>query len=129
VLCLSIYVVNRGAERYFWDGRYSVWHSGAVGCCGRDRGRGYGAVQIGTISWKGKIQFFLYFFNRLNGICSILLNPKSLFTKRTKKSCCLSSLLSYAPHNSSLFFISQPSSPLNLHIQLYLELSQKEKLW
>jgi hypothetical protein len=47
----------------------------------------------------------------LNGICSILLNPKSLFTKRTKKSCRISSLLPYAPHNSSLFFISQPSHP------------------
>jgi hypothetical protein len=49
---------NRGAERYFWDGRYSVWHSGAVGCCGRVLGvAGAIVVAVAGMERFGSVQF------------------------------------------------------------------------
>jgi hypothetical protein len=97
---------NRGASRDFWDSRYSARRSGAVGHCGRVLGVA-GAITVaerfGSVQFqeREKHGFAFIFFNRLKGICGILLNPNS----KTQKHCpsylllyahiCSSSILSY----------------------------------
>jgi hypothetical protein len=78
--------------------------------------RGCGSDQIGAISGKGKRQFCLYFFNRLEGIFGILLNPKFIFTKTKNR--CLYSLVRTSRSFSllHLFFIAQPPSLLHLKV-------------